>query len=131
MKKLLAAALAVLFLAGCATSREMVISPADETRQIALKSGEILVVRLPANHTTGYAWKKVDRKTGMELFEQDGVVNYVQYQHPDHIVGSPGTEVWRLRAIAPGQQTLRFIYRPAWESLTVAEKMVNFDIVVH
>jgi len=58
MKKPIVALLASWVLAGCATTHStMTLTPRDNGREIAVKTGAVLVVELPANHTTGYCWK--------------------------------------------------------------------------
>lgn len=77
-----------------------------------LHRGDRLVVRLPSNPSTGYAWtissagRPVLRLLSRSfLAPEDG-----------QRVGAPGVAVFRFRAAAAGRTTLRLAYARSWET---------------
>lgn len=80
---------------------------------IQLRVEQDALVRLPANHTTGFQWALAD--TTRDVVAPLGTL-YVQDAPGTLAVGVGGSEYWRLRAVAPGTRDLSFVYRRPWES---------------
>ena len=127
--KSLFALLACALLAGCTTAHSpKTISPADTDRQITLAVGQVLVIELPGNPTTGYTWtaKKIDGDALTRL--GDGV--YKQNPAPERMEGVGGVETWKFQGAKAGRQTLRFEYARSWEKDTAPARVAAFEIVV-
>jgi inhibitor of cysteine peptidase len=89
----------------------IVVTDADNGKDIDLPAGDTLVLRLKSNPSIGYSWaikgdpsplrlvKSVTRKTG-----QNG-----------HAVGAPSTQEFRLTAVSAGIASLALEYRRPWE----------------
>jgi len=75
------------------------------------------VVRLPANPSTGYQW--VLQPVDPPVVQLVGAAEYVAVAVPSvpPRVGQGGEVVFRLRAVATGDVTLRWDYRRSWEPL--------------
>jgi inhibitor of cysteine peptidase len=121
-------ALIACLLAGCATnSSTRVLTPLDNGHEVTVTVGQVLVVELPSNRTTGYEWNY--RIVG-GVFEQVGQREFMEDAHPFGMVGVGGTEIWRFRAVKGGRQTLRLDYVRPWEKDVAPVKTVSFNVVV-
>jgi len=128
--KVFAISMLVLILAaGCGTSGEAMPSDADRSpdtalqagdilidgddrdRQIDMTVGQVLIVSLPSNPTTGFQW---------EVVEIDGAVLQLgeaadyEASQPE-LAGSGGVETFYFEAKSDGQITLKLIYHRSWE----------------
>lgn len=115
-------------LAGCATnSSTRVLTPLDNGHEVTVTVGQVLVVELPSNVTTGYGWNY--RNDG-EVVEQVGQREYMADAHQFGMVGVGGTEIWRFRAVKAGQQTVQLDYVRPWETGVAPVKTVSYNVVV-
>jgi len=111
-----AAAQAVLLVYGAsagtgATVGTITVGQAANASQRMLHHGDRLVVRLPSNPSTGYAWTvRSDTRPTLSLTGR----SYVP-PGDDGRVGASGTAVLRFRAAATGMTVLRLSYARAWE----------------
>lgn len=78
-----------------------------------LAIGQECVVRLPANPSTGYEW--VLGPVDPPVVQLVGAGEYVAAAAVPQRVGQGGQMVFRLRAVAAGDVTLRWDYRRTWE----------------
>ena len=88
---------------------------ADGTIQtIAL--GDLLIVELRGNPTTGYAWQRID-SLNQAVLEPLGEEEYT----PDEpeLVGSGGLWRFRFRAVHTGSTPLEYVYRRSWEEAPI------------
>jgi predicted secreted protein/uncharacterized lipoprotein NlpE involved in copper resistance len=91
-----------------------------------LRVGQELIVRLPANRSTGYAWALVDTTGAMALKS----TQYIQDTPTGLAVGIGGNEYLRLRATRPGTQTLLFEYRRSWEKQAAPASTAEVRVAV-
>lgn len=75
---------------------------------VALQVGQDLTARLTANRSTGYGWTLRAGSDG-GILEQQGEAAYEPTG--DGVPGAGGVEVFRLKAVKPGQTTLAFDYK--------------------
>jgi len=94
---------------------------------ITLAQGQLLIITLPSNPTTGYRWllqnpaQSVLRSLGPEVYtnaEEAG------------IVGSAGQSVWRYRAQGPGQGHLLMVLQQPWAPEVKPVQSFDCDITV-
>jgi inhibitor of cysteine peptidase len=102
---------------------------ADGTTQ-QLKKGEVMVVSLESNPSTGYAW--VATITDPKVLVQMGEP---QYQEPSSsssnpVVGAAGTQTFFFQAAETGSTTLTLEYKRGWEDTVAPEKTVTIYIEV-
>jgi predicted secreted protein len=103
------------------------VNEQDDGGQVALEQGQILVVTLESNPSTGYQWEVVEEPNS--IIEQVGEVEFVQSEQGDPpIVGAGGWEIFRFKAVTAGQLTLKLIYRRPWE--TDVEPLSTFSIEI-
>lgn len=102
-----------MVMTGCGKADEVYLT-ADQLNGIfAMNKGETLVIELPANPSTGYAWEVENLDT--TIFEQIGDIEFVQESKEEPVVGAPETQIIRLKAVASGQTTLNIIYHRSFE----------------
>jgi inhibitor of cysteine peptidase len=121
--------LAAALLAGCATNHSVtVVTPQNAGTEIRVAPGQILVVKLPGNPTTGYSWQ--DRIAGDATLELCGKPEFQPDAAPSGMVGVGGTEIWKFKALKPGRETLRMEYSRPWMTNTPPDKTLSFDVLV-
>jgi inhibitor of cysteine peptidase len=93
---------------------EVVLTGADNGRAVALEQGQVLLISLASNPTTGHTWEVV--AVDEAILRQEAEAEYVASdtaQTP--VAGAGGTETFRFRAEGSGETELRLVYRRPWE----------------
>ena len=87
------------------------ITAPDANGTVELAAGGVLDVVLESNPTTGYSWtvQEIDES----VLVQEGEPEFMT--HDESVVGSPGDQTTRFRAVAPGETPLLMYYHKAWE----------------
>jgi inhibitor of cysteine peptidase len=107
---LVAVLLATLGLvAGCRAPKpeEVELGASDDGGQVELEQGQILVITLESNPTTGYGWEVAEidesvlRQKGSALYEPTG---------PEDADGAGGLVTFRFEAVGAGQTALKLVY---------------------
>ncbi|MGD2251566.1 MAG: protease inhibitor I42 family protein [Anaerolineales bacterium] len=102
--------IAVLPLAACGASGEVELDMTDNRSQVELEVGQVLVISLEGNPTTGYTWEiggieeSVLRQVGEAVFEAES-----------DLVGAGGVQTLRFEAVGVGQTSLALVYHRSWE----------------
>lgn len=118
-----------LLFAGCATSNStLTLTSFDSGKQVILAVGQVFLVQLPSNSTTGYRWNEANK--GEAAVKGVGEPSYIIGAAPIGMVGTGGTETWTFRAIKTGQETLRLEYSRPFEKDLAPAQTVAFDLVV-
>ena len=117
-----------LLLAGCSRGQQntTILTDQDSGKSVSLKAGDMLMLRLSSNPTTGYRWalKSVDQ----DILSQDGKPAYLAGN--GRRVGEGGTEIWRFVAEKPGEATLTMIYARSWEKKVPPAKTFTLHVTV-
>jgi len=98
----------------------------DDGGFIELEPGEILVVTLESNPSTGYRWQQAENNES--IVEQLGEAEFkpsATSESPP--VGAGGWEIFRFKAVSAGQMTLELVYHRSWEDV---EPLKTFSIQV-
>jgi C1A family cysteine protease len=106
---------------------EITLGAEDDGRRVQLQEGEVLVISLEANPSTGYDWA-VDRgplaAQEQVLLVQTAEEFQVREAGPSPgagaseelpLLGAPETQVLRFQAAQAGETTLRLVYSRPWE----------------
>jgi inhibitor of cysteine peptidase len=91
---------------------EVVVTAADEGREVQLAAGQVLVVRLQANPSTGYGWQLAEP-------EAEAIVRQIgkgEFEPDSDLLGAPATQVLRFESVREGETTLSFEYRRPWKA---------------
>jgi inhibitor of cysteine peptidase len=105
---------------------EVIIGAEDDRSQVELRAGQVLVVTLESNPTTGYSWEvsEVDEA----VLSQIGEAEFQEApQEGEQMVGVGGIETFRFES-APGTTTLTLVYHRSWE--TDVEPLETFTVEV-
>jgi inhibitor of cysteine peptidase len=81
---------------------------ADPSATIHAAVGDRFAVELAGNPTTGYSWHVRAGSEHLDLLGQE-------YEPGGTAAGAGGVEVFRFRALAPGEAEIDFDYRRPWE----------------
>lgn len=87
------------------------VTAADNGKDVDLPTGDILVVRLGSNPSTGYGWAIKGEYAPLRLMKS----STKKKPQNTHSVGSPVTQEFRLTATSAGMATLTLEYRRPWE----------------
>jgi inhibitor of cysteine peptidase len=102
---------AILPMAGCGgTSGEVKVDDSYNGGQVVLEIGQVLVVSLESNPTTGYSWEVTEIDDA--FLRQEGEV---EFEAQSDLVGAGGIETFRFKALAAGEGQLELVYRRPWE----------------
>jgi inhibitor of cysteine peptidase len=104
------------------------VTDEENGKDLLLNRGDLLVVYLPANRTTGFGWQATFSKAG--ILKPEGDAFYLANRTSAHLVGSGGTETWIFRAEKAGNTTLTFGYARPWEKGKAPEKTVAWPVTV-
>jgi len=121
---------------------EIRVGAEDHGRQIELKQGQVLVVGLPCNPSTGYLWEVEEAEVGTE---SAGILR--QTQEPEFqpasrmtaleapesgsvLLGAPATQLLRFEAVDAGQTALELVYRRPWEEHVAPAKAFSLQVQV-
>jgi inhibitor of cysteine peptidase len=117
---------AVLMLASaCSEAKQVNLTMADRNKQVEIKAGGMIIIKLDGNPSTGFTWevKELDNK----LFEQVGEATFVN-SNPG-LIGSGGTLSLTFKALLPGNSSLTLVYHRPWE--IGVSPIDTFTITVH
>jgi predicted secreted protein len=92
------------------------------------KVGDSFIIKLKANHTTGYSWA-LSGQEDPSLVEK--VSNdYLNDPHEPGMVGVGGVERWTFRALKKGTIVLSFNYGRPWEKNTEPAMKQSFKVMI-
>ena len=108
---------------------EVNVDENDDGSQVELEQGQILVVTLESNPTTGYRWEVVE--TQESILEQMGEAEFKSSETGGPpLVGAGGWEIFRFKAISAGQTSLKLVYHRPWEEGVEPLKTFSLQVVV-
>jgi len=101
------------------------IDESNNGGQVELVLGEMLVVRLESNPSTGYLWE-IDELDG-GVVQQRGEVDFESAVQDNPPPGTGGWAIFRFEAVGEGESELRLIYHQPW---TDEEPLVVYTVQV-
>jgi inhibitor of cysteine peptidase len=104
------------------------VTDEENGKDLLLNRGDLLVVYLQANRTTGFGWQPTFSKVG--VLKAEGEAFYLPNKTTPGLVGSGGTESWIFRAEKAGSTTLTLGYVRPWEKGKAPEKTVAWPVTV-
>jgi predicted secreted protein/heat shock protein HslJ len=90
---------------------DVTLTNSDDGKSIALKTGQLLAVRLDSNPSTGYSWQI--SQVNDAVLKQQGEPRFIQ--PPDSPPGAGGAQVFLFNAAAGGTTTLVLVYKRSFE----------------
>ena len=107
--------LALLAMAlSCTTLKDIPVGVRDNGRRVDLKPGQVLVVTLESNPSTGYQWEVSAVDTA--VLQQMGKAEFLPSGSTGkQIVGSGVMERFRFKALKVAESSLKLVYHRPWE----------------
>lgn len=101
-----------------------VLTVEDEGRELRVRVGEIFLVELPANRSTGFSWAfDGDPGAGVRLAE-------VTYRTDGTMPGTGGVDSFRFKAFLVGPADIHFVYRRPWDAIPARSVTLSL-VVIH
>jgi inhibitor of cysteine peptidase len=131
---LLALAGLVTALGACTPEPARSVAPVEVTvtgsGPVALAVGQVLVVTLAANPSTGYGWA-VERAADAAVLVQRGDFAYQPAAAEGrNMPGAGGHQTLRFAAVASGVTTVQLGYRRPWETGVAPVETVTLEVTV-
>jgi len=124
-KYLFLASMVVLLFALTACGNKVSIGSDANGSSIELEKGQVLVLKLASNPTTGYDWAYTGLDTA--ILQQKGDV---AYKSDSALIGSGGVDTWTFEVVGSGQTHLQLVYHRNWEKDIPPLETFDLDIVV-
>ncbi len=100
-----------IFLFACAP-KPLILTEKDSGKEITVKKGNEIVIKLPSNPTTGFDWEVKE----MPDFLKAGDVNvFISSTKDKNVVGAGGTTEFTFKAVEKGEGVLLLVYKRKWE----------------
>ena len=109
---------------GQQASGEVRLAAADNGHTIELTTGQIVIITLEANPTTGYTWE-VAEAPGGQVMRQAGEI---EFESDSDAIGAGGVQTVRFEVLNAGRTSLKLVYHRPWE--TDVEPLDTFSIQV-
>jgi inhibitor of cysteine peptidase len=95
----------------------------DPAQPITVNTGEVFMIVVESNPSTGYHWEVVGDLSGVELISRE-------YTAAEPIIpGSGGVEVWTFKAVTAGDISVTLGNYPPGEG-TANEQEKSFKVVI-
>lgn len=109
---------------GCSSPgpRSVIVTAANANSTVQLNAGDVLLVQLDGNPSTGYTWERVEPLAG--ALQPLGEPEFVPAKN---LPGAPGRITLRYLA-ASGSARLELVYHRPWETDT--PPVATFSVVV-
>jgi inhibitor of cysteine peptidase len=101
--------------------KEVHIGINENESLVQLEEGQILVITLESNPTTGFIWEV--EEINEKILQQVGEPEYVP-ESEEPLPGQGGAEVFRFEAGASGATQLKLVYHQPWEGGEQAEVFI-------
>jgi inhibitor of cysteine peptidase len=132
IKRIIAGYMAVmlflLIVAGCGDSQDFRLL-LNQDERIEVHKGQVIIIELKANPTTGYKWQVLE-ESNKGILNPVGEGEFIAHAADEGIMGAGGTEIYRFKAVAKGEAILIFEYRRPWEKKGPLKRYV-VRIMVH
>jgi inhibitor of cysteine peptidase len=103
----------------------LVVTEEQNGATVTIKTGAIITVKLQENPTTGYSWN-LTTTPGLQIINDTYKPTYTTGK----MVGSGGTHIWDISAVATGEQKIKGVYMRSWEPISGNETDFSMTVVV-
>lgn len=111
--------------AGCLT----VITENYNGQSIKITRGESFCLKLKENPSTGYSWQ-LNFNKGLSLVNSNYYPPVPLNNAQKFIVGASGNHLWKIKALAKGDQQIKGIYGRPWEKQTGKDRIFRLKVIV-
>ncbi|MCP4270174.1 MAG: protease inhibitor I42 family protein [Candidatus Brocadiaceae bacterium] len=99
------------------------LNQVDSGKTISVNTGDMIVINLPENPTTGFQWKMGEIDNNVVVLEKE-----IFSELGDGGIGSGGTKSFVLKVLTSGNQYIQLKHWRAWEGGNSVDKC--FDITL-
>jgi inhibitor of cysteine peptidase len=103
----------------------LVVTEEQNGAAVTIKTDAIITVKLQENPTTGYSWN-LTTTPGLQIINDTYKPTYTTGK----MVGSGGTHIWDISAVATGEQKIKGVYMRSWEPTTGNETTFSMTVLV-
>jgi len=103
----------------------LVVTEEQNGATVNVKTGAVITVKLPENPTTGFTWN-LTTTPGLQIINDTYKPTYTTGK----MVGSGGTHIWDIEAVATGEQKIKGVYMRSWEPASGNETSFSMTVVV-
>ena len=128
MNHLLKGFLLLVALSGWVAAAQVDLTEQENGKDLRVKRGDLIVIHLPANPSTGYGWSYSASKPG--FLRPDGEVIREGKSGAKGLVGAPIAEVWRFKAVRHGSLAITFAYARPWEKGVAPVKKLSWPVTI-
>jgi inhibitor of cysteine peptidase len=100
------------------------VTEVENGKTVNIRAGDILVVRLTENATTGYRWALNGVNSPLVSIDE------AQYSNRSSAVGSPGEVTWRIEGKRPGSVEIEFKLWRSWEGKKSIQKKFGIRLEI-
>jgi inhibitor of cysteine peptidase len=106
--------------------KEIALEGKDNGGKVEVQKGQILVISLESNPTTGYRWEpaEIDEAILQSLGE-------AEFQPQSDLLGAPGVETMRFETTGVGTAILKLVYHRPWEKDVEPLQTFRVEVTVH
>ncbi len=104
--------LALANTSGCGKSAGTKLTAADNGKTVTVKSGDLIVITLDGNPSTGYTWEAKDLDAS--LLEKVGEPEF-KSSNPG-LIGASGSITLTFKSLKAGTTPLVLVYHRSWET---------------
>lgn len=114
---------------GCHPLKEVKVDADDNGNRVELEKGQVLVITLFSNPSTGYRWEVVECQE--PILQQKGEAEFKSSDtgHPP-LLGAGGMETFRFEAKNTGEAILQLVYHRPWEEGVEPADIFSLKIAV-
>jgi inhibitor of cysteine peptidase len=103
----------------------LVVTEEQNGATVNVNTGALITVRLQENPTTGYSWN-LTTTPGLQIINDTYKPTYTTGK----MVGSGGTHIWEISAVATGEQKIKGVNMRSWEPVSGNETAFSMTVVV-
>ena len=103
-----------------------VVGLSADSAPITTQPGRQFSITLDSNPTTGYQWQLAKPVTGTCV----ALVTNQFVRSKSKLAGAPGKDVWKFKALRPGETVIELQYVRPWEKPAQPAQKTNFAVVV-
>ncbi len=124
MKKVIFPLISIAFLLAACGGKEAGLTITDPSSPINTAAGDEFQIVIESNPTTGYHWEIVgDLDPALQFVVKD-------YNGDEPVApGSGGVDVWKFKALSPGETHITLGYYPPSNEKTDPQQTVTFTVI--
>lgn len=115
---------AVGLMNGCYPPKQIELSMQHNGQEVKLRKGQILVITLEGNPTTGYTWAVAEPT---DILRQ---VGEIKFKPQSDMLGAGGVQIIKFEALKAGETTLNLVYHRPWEKGVEPLKTFSINVFV-